>query len=359
MGKPRRKSEVQDQAGKVDPPGQEKKVAKQNKEKKIRKNKNKKSGAKPATDKNTNKSVPQAPAKSTNPATPTAEGPVEKKHRGLMKLSYLHKILSTLWHAIKGLRSYLIQKYSKHGTKKDTRPDEGHDGEEAKKSKPRFEKKLQSLKQLTLYDSKLLMALLLRFQLNEDLDRYWTILNEVYGVRRKHFNILIEIMDERMRATGKGELEDPETLMYSEEDEDDERIGVFEDEKPTQKEYEPQEHILDLYEWLFISQPIEYKKAVAEVVQMINKHKTKSEKKQASRDKNRDKKAKQAVKVQKKKADEDGAPEGDDLLGDLDAFMANNPILQEIHDLRMNTVKRKLKLRKLLAAKRSKQQSPS
>lgn len=356
MVEPEKKADAQVKAASVNPPGQVNKLSKKAKEKKIRKNKNKKSGPKAVEKSEVTKKQVSSQSATSKEVDPDAK--TEKKHRGLAKLSYLHRILSTLWHAIKGLRSYLIKKYSKQNTKKAVKVDDTKDSEEPQKGRPKFDKKVQSLKSLSLYDSKLLMTLLLRFQLNEDLERYWTILNEVYGVRRKHFNILIEIMDERMRATGKGELEDLETLMYSEEDEVEERVGVFEDEKPTEKEYEPQEHILEVYEWLFVSQPIEYKKAVAEVVQMINKHKLKSEKKQASRDKNRDKKVKQAVKIQKKKVEEEGAAE-DDLLGDLDAFMANNPILQEIHDLRMTTVKRKLKVRKMLAAKRSQQQPSS
>lgn len=352
---------------KIPPPGLSKKHLKKAKERKIKKAKEAQKpvdalAVKPEKKKK-NKKVRKAKAAKLQAATAqekpeqAAAEPDATKSEGKQqpKLTYLHRVLSTLWHAIKGLKSYLMRKYSKKTGKSKSQDDEGA---ETPAGKQKMEKKLQALKKLTIYDSKLLMAILLRFQLNEDLDRYWSILKEVYGVKRRHFNLMIELMDERIRASGKGDMEDPETLMYSEDEDDQEALGIVDAAEAVHPDYEPQEHILVVYEWLFTSQPVEYKKAVADVVKMINKHKHKAGKKQASRDKNRDKKAKQQVKQQKKQAKE-AETQGEssaDLLADLDAFMNNNPILQEIHDLRMKTVKKKLKLRKLLAAKRA---SPS
>lgn len=128
--------------------------------------------------------------------------------------------MSLLWNTLKGLKDYLIKKYQRLAHQKSKADSEMIEENSSKKNpglkNKKFEEKLELIRSVSLRDLKLLVPFLLHFQLQEDLNRYWPILeSSEHGVKKSDYNGLLLQMEARLK--NRGEDIDVSGLLYDDE----------------------------------------------------------------------------------------------------------------------------------------------
>lgn len=286
----------------------------------------------PTKDKKQLKKTLTAKAKSKTNSTkpcPPVQNPLPKPSK---KTLMFQKILSLLYASLRQYKSNLLVKTASH------------------RDNQTMQDKHNLIKQLTSPSFKLLLPFLLKMLLKEDLSLYWPSLESIYSVTPTAYNCLIEYMaSNRLEQLGMKSRQEVESLF---------EVGT----KSTNKYKlgpEQAEGLLTVYEAICKQSPGRVRKALDQIVQIINKAKERAEKKQESRDRNREEKERQeSMKLKAKKVEErtlqvkqrvvekrvKQIEEEDGDLEDTDAISSEEA---KIHDLlkgmRINRLKRALK----------------
>ena len=217
---------------------------------------------------------------------PVDGGAVDEKKD---KKKYTEKIITLLWNTLKGLKDFLIKKYHKLAKNKGAKSMDEEDNEKRtlENKSQKFVGKLEAIKSVGLKELKLLVPFLLQFQLQEDLSRYWHLLeaSEVGSTNKARCQQvrLQRLADEDGTKTHqKGRRHRRIRTPVS-------RSSRHKYKKKPSKDIN--ENCLVIYEIIEKNKPRLYSDTVDQICKIINKHKEKAEKKELSRQKGRDKRA--------------------------------------------------------------------
>ena len=173
-----------------------------------------------------------------------------------MKDKYKLKIISTIWSTLKVTRDTILRKFIRLSKKKD------------EKRKNKYNNHIDKIKNISLKDMRLLIPLILKYQIEEDIDIYWSILSTTYGLDINDYNNLIQHMYLRLKEKG----EDIDESMLT-----NDNTSTF------------NTNVLYLYETIHMNKPHTYVNMIDSVIKIINTYKNKSILKQTKRQENKKK----------------------------------------------------------------------